>query len=97
VLEYAGNPNSIILAVTPANIDIANSEALKIAREVDPEGFFPFLFLFFYYPLPGNRTIGVLTKVDLMDQGTDGSLPFCVTNSLDPVVTSHSFFQLRTF
>lgn len=38
VLEYAGNPSSIILAVTPANIDIANSEALKIAREVDPEG-----------------------------------------------------------
>jgi len=38
ILEYVSNPSSIILAVTPANIDVANSEALKIAREVDPEG-----------------------------------------------------------
>lgn len=49
-------PNSIILAVTPANMDLANSDALKIAREVDPSG---------------SRTLGVLTKLDLMDSGTD--------------------------
>ncbi|KAH9034052.1 Dynamin central region-domain-containing protein [Lactarius deliciosus] len=46
----------ILLAVTPANTDLANSDGLKMAREVDPEG---------------TRTIGVLTKVDLMDAGTD--------------------------
>ena len=54
ILQYISNPNSIILAVTPANIDLATSEALKIAREVDPDGkghynnssiyFNPFLF-----------------------------------------------------
>jgi dynamin GTPase len=33
-------PNSIILAVSPANQDIATSDAIKIAREVDPEGNF---------------------------------------------------------
>jgi len=38
ILQYIRNPNSIILAVTPANIDLATSEALKIAKEVDPEG-----------------------------------------------------------
>ena len=38
ILQYISNPNSIILAVTPANIDLATSEALKIAREVDPDG-----------------------------------------------------------
>lgn len=38
VLEYIAKPNAIILAVSPANQDIVNSEALKIAREVDPEG-----------------------------------------------------------
>lgn len=48
--------NAIILAVTPANADLATSDALRIAREVDP---------------PGDRTIGVLTKVDIMDKGTD--------------------------
>lgn len=36
VLKFVSNPNSIIVAVSSANEDIANSEALKIAREVDP-------------------------------------------------------------
>lgn len=56
LLKYITKPNAIILAVTGANTDLANSDGLKLAREVDPEGL---------------RTIGVLTKVDLMDQGTD--------------------------
>ncbi|KAI9851997.1 MAG: vacuolar protein sorting-associated protein 1 [Thelocarpon superellum] len=56
VMKQISKPNAIILAVTPANTDLANSDGLKLAREVDPEG---------------QRTIGVLTKVDLMDAGTD--------------------------
>lgn len=56
ILKYISRPNAIILSVTAANTDLANSDGLKLAREVDPEG---------------NRTIGVLTKIDLMDQGTD--------------------------
>ncbi|VEU20262.1 DEKNAAC101230 [Brettanomyces naardenensis] len=56
VLKYISKPNAILLAVNAANQDLANSDGLKLAREVDPEGV---------------RTIGVLTKVDLMDQGTD--------------------------
>ncbi|KJA20292.1 hypothetical protein HYPSUDRAFT_142472 [Hypholoma sublateritium FD-334 SS-4] len=54
--KYISKPACIILAVTAANTDLANSDGLKMAREVDPEG---------------TRTIGVLTKVDLMDKGTD--------------------------
>lgn len=38
ILHYIGNPNCIILAVTAANTDMATSEALKVAREVDPDG-----------------------------------------------------------
>ncbi|KAJ5586694.1 Vacuolar protein sorting-associated protein 1 [Penicillium hispanicum] len=56
VMKYISKPNAIILAVTSANQDLANSDGLKLAREVDPEG---------------QRTIGVLSKVDLMDEGTD--------------------------
>ncbi|GLB35435.1 putative TRAFAC class dynamin-like GTPase superfamily, dynamin Fzo YdjA family protein [Lyophyllum shimeji] len=56
LLKYISKPACIILAVTAANTDLANSDGLKMAREVDPEG---------------TRTIGVLTKVDLMDAGTD--------------------------
>lgn len=55
-LEFITNPNAIILAVTAANQDLVNSDGLKMARAVDPDG---------------DRTIGVLTKVDIMDAGTD--------------------------
>lgn len=54
--SYIKGDNAIILAVTPANADLATSDALRLAREVDPRG---------------ERTIGVLTKVDIMDRGTD--------------------------
>ncbi|TIB68003.1 hypothetical protein E3Q18_02098 [Wallemia mellicola] len=54
--KFVSKPNAVILAVTAANTDLANSDGLKLAREVDPEG---------------TRTIGVLSKVDLMDAGTD--------------------------
>ncbi|KAM9928123.1 hypothetical protein OXX80_010107 [Metschnikowia pulcherrima] len=56
LMKYITKPNAIILSVNASNTDLANSDGLKLAREVDPEG---------------SRTIGVLTKVDLMDQGTD--------------------------
>ncbi|XP_051739141.1 dynamin-1-like protein isoform X3 [Ctenopharyngodon idella] len=56
ILKYISNPNCIILAVTAANTDMATSEALKVAREVDTDG---------------RRTLAVVTKLDLMDAGTD--------------------------
>ncbi|KAG5452577.1 Dynamin- GTPase protein, variant 2 [Clonorchis sinensis] len=56
ILEFITQENCLILAVSPANSDLANSDALKLAKEVDPQGM---------------RTIGVITKLDLMDQGTD--------------------------
>lgn len=37
-LRYISNPNSIVLAVTAANTDLATSEALKLAKEVDQDG-----------------------------------------------------------
>ncbi|KAK6262775.1 hypothetical protein QUC31_008591 [Theobroma cacao] len=56
VRSYVEKPNCIILAITPANQDIATSDAMKLSREVDPTG---------------ERTFGVLTKLDLMDKGTN--------------------------
>lgn len=56
ILSFIRRDNCLILAVTGANQDLATSDALKLAKDVDPEGL---------------RTIGVLTKLDLMDQGTD--------------------------
>lgn len=56
VRSFIEKPNCIILAISPANQDLATSDAIKISREVDPNG---------------ERTFGVLTKIDLMDKGTD--------------------------
>lgn len=38
IREYIRNDATIILAVVPANVDIATTEALQMAREVDREG-----------------------------------------------------------
>ena len=38
ILEKIRNPNSLILAVTAANQDIATSDAIELAKEVDPDG-----------------------------------------------------------
>jgi len=38
ILEYIAAPSCIILAVTPANQDLASSDALDLARQADPEG-----------------------------------------------------------
>lgn len=38
ILEFISKENCLILAVTPANTDLANSDALKLAKEVDPKG-----------------------------------------------------------
>uniref|UniRef100_A0A673NN23 Dynamin-2 n=1 Tax=Sinocyclocheilus rhinocerous TaxID=307959 RepID=A0A673NN23_9TELE len=56
IMQFISRESCLILAVTPANTDLANSDALKVAKEVDPQGL---------------RTIGVITKLDLMDEGTD--------------------------
>ncbi|XP_070687858.1 dynamin 3a isoform X2 [Pempheris klunzingeri] len=56
IMQFICKENCLILAVTPANTDLANSDALKLAKDVDPQG---------------QRTIGVITKLDLMDAGTD--------------------------
>ncbi|XP_039138061.1 dynamin-related protein 3A-like [Dioscorea cayenensis subsp. rotundata] len=56
IRSYIRYETCIILAVSPANADLANSDALQMARIVDPDG---------------SRTIGVITKLDIMDRGTD--------------------------
>ncbi|XP_020222360.1 dynamin-related protein 3A isoform X2 [Cajanus cajan] len=56
IMSYIKTPTCLILAVTAANSDLANSDALQMAGIADPDG---------------NRTIGVITKLDIMDRGTD--------------------------
>jgi len=52
LLSFVKNPRCLILAVLVGNADLATADALSVAREVDPGG---------------ERTIGVVTKMDLVD------------------------------
>jgi len=71
--KHLSNPRSIILlasddshfdqtpltdvrAVVPANVDIATQEIIQMAEDADPNG---------------QRTLGVLTKPDLVDKGAE--------------------------
>lgn len=54
--RYVGDTRTIILCVLPANADMTTSDGLQMAREVDAKGI---------------RTIGVVTKIDIMDRGTN--------------------------
>ncbi|KAK6401745.1 hypothetical protein LTR95_019149 [Oleoguttula sp. CCFEE 5521] len=59
VTGYMKNPRSIMLAVVPANVDVATQEILELAAEFD---------------LHGDRTLGVLTKADLVDTGAESGV-----------------------
>jgi GTP-binding protein EngB required for normal cell division/deoxyadenosine/deoxycytidine kinase len=63
--SYLNDKRTIILAVIPANIDLANNEIFENASEVDPDG---------------DRTIGVITKPDMMDAGTEHEIIDLVNN-----------------
>lgn len=54
--RYVSDSRTIILCVVPANADMTTSDGLQMARALDPKGI---------------RTVGVITKVDIMDRGTN--------------------------
>lgn len=66
VARYMKQKHTIILAVLPANVDIHNSEVLQNASEVDPKG---------------ERTLGIITKSDLIDQGAESSVIDILNNT----------------
>ena len=55
-LRYVSDKRTIILSVIPATADMVVNEGQKMARQVDPKGI---------------RTVGVITKLDIMDRGCD--------------------------
>lgn len=76
--KHLSNPRSIILygdsdpemnlltdlrAVVPANVDIATQEIIQMAEDADPHG---------------QRTLGVLTKPDLVDKGAEDKVRGCL-------------------
>ncbi|KAM4888525.1 interferon-induced GTP-binding protein Mx2-like [Thomomys bottae] len=65
IQKYIQKQETINLVVVPCNVDIATTEALSMAKEVDPDG---------------DRTLGILTKPDLVDKGTEDKVVNVVHN-----------------
>ncbi|NXE23519.1 MX protein, partial [Ardeotis kori] len=75
-----GCKETLNLVVVPCNVDIATTEALKMAQEVDPSG---------------ERTLGILTKPDLVDRGTEESVINIIRNQVIPLKKGYMIVKCR--
>lgn len=78
--RYMAQPETIILAVIPANQDIATIDILERAHQHD---------------IHGERTIGVLTKPDLIDQGAEDEIVAIVNNVRKPLKMGYVLVKNR--
>ncbi|MCJ8747872.1 hypothetical protein PDJAM_G00158400 [Pangasius djambal] len=80
IRKYIEKDQTINLVVVPCNVDIATTEALKMAQEVDPEG---------------KRTLAILTKPDLIDRGTEKNVLDIVRNQVIPLSKGYVIVKCR--
>ena len=80
-MKLATNQNAILIALTSANVDIANSESLKFSKRVDPKG---------------ERTICVVTKIDLYE-GSNKQLEKLLNNEIVVLKQGFVFTTLSSF
>ncbi|KAM9486963.1 interferon-induced GTP-binding protein Mx-like isoform 2-T3 [Clarias gariepinus] len=78
--KFIKRQETISLVVVPANIDIATTEALKMTHKVDPNG---------------QRTLGILTKPDLVDKGAEESVVNTVNNQVIPLKKGYMIVKCR--
>ncbi|XP_076210418.1 interferon-induced GTP-binding protein Mx-like isoform X2 [Aptenodytes patagonicus] len=78
--KIIGCKETLNLVVVPCNVDIATTEALKMAQEVDPHG---------------ERTLGILTKPDLVDRGTEESIINIIRNMVIPLKKGYMIVKCR--
>lgn len=78
--HYMKQPETIILAVIPSNQDIATIDVLERAYHYDPNGI---------------RTIGVLTKPDLVDEGSETEILSIMNNKRKPLSLGYYIVKNR--
>uniref|UniRef100_A0A3B1JI66 MX dynamin like GTPase 1 n=1 Tax=Astyanax mexicanus TaxID=7994 RepID=A0A3B1JI66_ASTMX len=78
--KFIKRQETISLVVVPANIDIATTEALKMASKVDPHGL---------------RTLGILTKPDLVDKGAEDTVVSTVNNQVITLKKGYMMVKCR--
>ncbi|XP_062866764.1 interferon-induced GTP-binding protein Mx1-like [Trichomycterus rosablanca] len=80
ISKVIARQETINLVVVPCNVDIATTEALKMAQEVDPKG---------------ERTLGILTKPDLVDKGTEETVVSIVHNEIVNLTKGYMIVRCR--
>uniref|UniRef100_A0A672LHN8 Interferon-induced GTP-binding protein Mx1-like n=1 Tax=Sinocyclocheilus grahami TaxID=75366 RepID=A0A672LHN8_SINGR len=80
ILKYIAKSETIILVVVPCNVDIATTEALRMAQKVDPEGL---------------RTLAILTKPDLIDRGAEIEVLNIVQGKVIPLSKGYIIVRCR--
>ncbi|KAI6269017.1 hypothetical protein MCOR27_009913 [Pyricularia oryzae] len=78
LMEIRGS-RTIVLAVVQATNDIANQVIIQLARQYDPEG---------------QRTVGIITKADLINEGSEASLAQFANNQAN-IKLNLGFFLLK--
>ncbi|XP_027011998.2 interferon-induced GTP-binding protein MxA [Tachysurus fulvidraco] len=80
IRKFIVKQETINLVVVPCNVDIATTEALKMAQEVDPNG---------------ERTLGILTKPDLVDKGTEDTVVSIINNEIIYLTKGYMIVRCR--
>ncbi|KAI7800934.1 putative interferon-induced GTP-binding protein Mx1, partial [Triplophysa rosa] len=78
--KFISKRETIILVVVPCNTDIATTEALRMAQDVDPEG---------------HRTLAILTKPDLIDRGAETDVLNIVQGKVIPLSKGYIIVRCR--
>ncbi|DAZ94107.1 TPA: hypothetical protein N0F65_007941 [Lagenidium giganteum] len=81
VLRYMKEERTVILAVVPADVDVHNTEILRLALEADPSG---------------DRTIAVVTKMDRVQPGDEPSVLNLVLNKVQHVKYGYHAVRCRS-
>ncbi|XP_057188431.1 interferon-induced GTP-binding protein MxB-like [Triplophysa rosa] len=80
IKSFVTKQETINLVVVPCNVDIATTEALQMAQNEDPEG---------------GRTLGILTKPDLVDKGTEQTVVDVVHNEVIHLTKGYMIVRCR--
>lgn len=81
LLRVMAEKRTIILTVIPANQDVATIDVLERAQKADPSG---------------SRTIGVLTKADLVDDGGEQEVLSVLKNIRKPLALGYVIVKNRS-
>uniref|UniRef100_A0A671MW56 Si:dkeyp-110c12.3 n=1 Tax=Sinocyclocheilus anshuiensis TaxID=1608454 RepID=A0A671MW56_9TELE len=80
ILKFTSKKETINLVVVPCNVDIATTEALRMAQGVDPDGL---------------RTLAILTKPDLIDKGAEADILQVLQGKVVPLKKGYTIVRCR--